>query len=62
MAYSNTVKFIIMSVLLVIIAFAVGMAWNVSRSNANQRHLQACTDYQQAVIEGRASGANAQCK
>jgi hypothetical protein len=55
MAYSNTVKFIILGILLIIIAFAVGMVWNVNRSNASQRHLQECTDYQQAMVDGNAS-------
>ena len=49
MAYSNTVKFIIFGILLVIIAFAIGMVLNVSRGGASQQRLQACTDYQQTV-------------
>lgn len=61
MIYNKTVKFIILSVLLIIIAFAIGMTVKLNHSSADQRRLQACTEYQQEVNAGNATVANPGC-
>ena len=61
MVYSNTVKFIILGIFLIVISFAIGMAWNLNRSNKKQQSFQSCLNYQQSINEGVVPATRPQC-